>query len=312
MIAAAWRRFAVTSTRRRLREVIEAPGISVAPGVTNVFCARLAQAAGFDLVFTTGAGIANTWLGLPDLGLTSMSEVLSVTRHIVEGIDLPVIADVDTGYGNHMNVMRTVREFEAAGVAGLYIEDQVAPKRCGHFEGKQVIPVTEMVEKLVAATMARRDPDLVLVARTDAIAVEGLEAALSRATAYVEAGADVIFVEAPRNLEELAAIPPAVSAPCLVNMVEGGKTPLVSATELEAMGYRLAIYANLALRMAARAVEKGFRVLRQEGSSRSLLDEMFSWDERQLTVGLDDWMKLDARIGAAAHRLVSPPPVRES
>jgi 2-methylisocitrate lyase-like PEP mutase family enzyme len=287
--------------RRRLRTMLAEPGIQVVPGVANALYAKLAEQAGFEAVFSTGAGIANTVLGVPDLGLTTMSEVVEMTRNIAAAVEIPVIADADTGYGNHLNVTRTVRELERAGVAALTLEDQVAPKKCGHFEGKQVVSIREMVEKLVAATTARSDPDLVIVARTDAIAVEGLERTLERARAYVAAGADVIFADAPATIEELEAIPAGVPGiPCLADMVEGGKTPLVPAAELERMGYKLVLYANLALRLAARAVAHGFETLRREGTSARLLDQMLTWEERQGLVGLPEWEDLDQRIARQA------------
>lgn len=289
--------------RRTLRDMLARPGLTLAPGVTNAFYAKLAEKAGFDLLFTTGAGIANTLLGVPDLGLTTMNEVIDVTRHIVGATTLPVVADADTGYGNHVNVMRTTREMERAGVAGFFIEDQVAPKKCGHFEGKLVVPSEEMVQKIVAARRARTDPEMVLIARTDAIAVEGLGSALERARLYVAAGADVIFIEAPRSLEEMEAIPPNVPAPCLVNLVEGGKTPLLPARDLEEMGFKIAVYANMALRVAAKSVARAFDTLRREGTSVSLIADMLEWDERQETVGLSYWRGLDVEIAEEARRV---------
>lgn len=291
---------------RRLREILAAPGICVTPGVTDAFVARLAERAGFEAIFTTGAGIANTSLGMPDLGLTTMTEVVAATRRVVEAVAIPVIADADTGYGNHLNVTRTVREFEHAGVAGLFIEDQVAPKRCGHFEGKRVVPSDEMVEKIIAARLARRDPDLVLIARTDAIAVEGLDAALRRARMYVAAGVDMIFVEAPRTVEELGAIPGAVSVPCLVNMVEGSITPVLPADELAAMGFKMAVYANLALRAAGAAVRHAFEVLHAHGTSDAVVGEIMSWEDRQSLVGLPEWQELDDRIAALSREVEAP------
>lgn len=293
------------SPRQRLRQLLARPGITVVPGVTDAFEARLAQRAGFDAIFTTGAGIANTLLGVPDIGLTTMTEIVEMTRRIVDAVSVPVIADADTGYGNHLNVMRTVAEMEHAGVAALFIEDQVAPKRCGHFAGKTVVADIEMVEKIVAADKARRDPDTVLIARTDAIAVEGLEGALRRARAYVAAGAEVIFVEAPRDERELAAIPGAVGVPCVVNMVEGGVTPLLPADRLAEMGYRLVIHANLALRAAAHAVANAFAVLRRDGTSAALLEEILPWEERQRTVGLDAWRAAEEEILARAASFTS-------
>ena len=273
------------------------------PGVTDAFYARLAERAGFAAVFVTGGGAANTLLGVPDLGLTTLAETVDLTERVAAAVNVPVIVDADTGYGNHLNVIRTVSELERAGVAALTLEDQVTPKRCGHFEGKRVVPTGEMIEKLVAATIARRDPNLAIIARTDAIAVEGLAGALRRARSYVAAGADAVFVEAPRSVEELAAIPAEIPAPCVVNVVEGGLTPLLSAHELEHMGYRVAIYANLALRVAARSVERALRVLREEGDSRRLLDRMLTWEERQEAAGLPEWQRLEETIVAAAREI---------
>jgi len=283
-----------------LRELLRAPGIRLLPGVASAIDARLAERAGFEAVFTTGAGIANAMLGLPDLGLTTMSEICGANGRIADAIGIPVLADADTGYGNHLNVMRTVAELERAGVAGLVIEDQASPKRCGHFADKRVVPPREMVEKIAAARAARRDPELVLVARTDAIATGGLADALARANLYLDAGADVAFVEAPRDAQELAAIPREVAGPCLVNMVEGGITPILPARELEALGFKFALYANLALRVAAHSVQHAFRTLAREGSSKSLEDAMLDWEERQELVGLPRWRALDEEIAANA------------
>lgn len=294
----------MSEQRRRLRELLAKPGLIIAPGAATPLYARVIEAEGFDLVFTTGAGIANTLLGVPDIGLTTMTEIVAATRNVVDAVNIPVIADCDTGYGNHLNVMRTVSEMEHAGVASLFIEDQVSPKRCGHFADKRVVPVEQMVEKIVAATRARRDPELLLIARTDAIAVEGFDAALERARAYAAAGAEMVFVEAPRTREELARIPSEVGVPCMVNMVEGGLTPLASRADLEQMGYKIVLYANLALRVAVRAVQEALRVLKSEGSSMSLLDRMVTGDERQHIVGLEAWEAADGEIVDAAVRLL--------
>ncbi|MFQ5426340.1 MAG: oxaloacetate decarboxylase [Gaiellales bacterium] len=294
------------SLRRALRDLLAEPRLQIVPGVTNAFVAKQAERAGFRIVFTTGGGFANTLLGTPDVGLTTLTETVTMTRYVTSAVGVPVLADADTGYGNQLNVHRTVRELEDAGVAGLVLEDQISPKRCGHFEGKRIVPLAEMVEKLVAAARARRDPDLVLVARTDAIASEGFEAALERARAYEAAGADVTYVEAPRTKEEMAAIPRAMEKPCLIDMVEGGLTPLLPASEIELMGYRIALYANFALRVASHAVERGLSVLRQTGSSASLLDEMITWEERQATVDFSDWEAFDASITEEARRILDP------
>lgn len=288
----------------RLRRLLQEEGLRLCPGVTNPLYARVAEEEGFEVLYATGAGITNASLGLPDLALLTMTEMLTATRGIVAAVDIPVIADIDTGYGGGLNVTRAVREFEAVGVAGLQIEDQVSPKRCGHFDGKEVVELSEMLERVIAAVEARTDPDLVIVARTDAIASEGLDAALDRCSAYVEAGADMVFVEAPRTLEELRAIPPAFSVPVLVNMVEGGKTPLVGGQDLADMGYKVALYANAALRMAVAGVRRGLRTLRETGNTAAVQNEMLAWEERQALVGLDDWSALREEIRAKVEQVM--------
>jgi 2-methylisocitrate lyase-like PEP mutase family enzyme len=297
----------VKGSAARLRELLSEPGLVVVPGVTNVLDGLSAQRAGFDTVFVTGAGIANAHFGLPDIGLLTMTEMIDITRRIGGSLDVPVIADADTGYGNHLNVVRAVQEYEAAGAAAIVLEDQMTPKRCGHLDGKRVVEPVEMVEKLVAAQRARRASELVLFARTDAIAVEGLERALERAALYADAGADVIFVEAPRTVEEMAEIPKAVPVPCLINIVEGGLTPMLTAGELEDMGFKLALYANLALRVASSAVGRAFASLYETGSSADSLEQMLSWEERQRAVGLPRWRELDAEIAAEGQRLSGKP-----
>lgn len=286
----------MTTPAARLRALLAERGLVLVPGAVDALSARLVEQAGFQAVYATGAGIANALLGLPDLGLASMTEVLEQVRRMVGAVDLPLIADADTGYGNPLNVVRTVREFERAGVAGLQIEDQVSPKRCGHFSGKEVVPAAEMVQKLRAALDARRDPDLVLIARTDALAVHGLDAAIERAAQYAEEGADVLFVEAPTTAAELRRIAQAVPAPLLANMTEGGRTPILPAAELEALGYRVAIYPNLLLRATLLAGSEALRRLRAEGSSLGFLDRLLPWDERQRLVGLPEYEALERRF----------------
>jgi 2-methylisocitrate lyase-like PEP mutase family enzyme len=270
----------------------------VAPGAANALGARIVADCGFEAVYVSGAGIANWSLGVPDLGLTNLSEVVEQVARICAAVEVPVIADADTGYGNALNVRRTVREFERAGVAAIQIEDQVEPKRCGHFEGKEVLPVGEMVAKLRAALEARRDPDLVIVARTDARAVEGLDGALLRARAYREAGADLVFVEAPTDEDELARIGREVPGLLVANMVEGGKTPVLPADRLGELGFDLVLYANLAARAAMKAMSEVLTVLRAEGTSASVEDRIVTMAERGRLTGLEQWQALEQRYRA--------------
>jgi methylisocitrate lyase len=266
------------------------------PGAADALSARLIEEAGFSAVYATGSGIANALLGLPDLGLTTMTEILEQVRRMADAVDIPLVADVDTGYGNPLNTMRTVREFERAGVAGLQIEDQVSPKRCGHFAGKDVVPCEEMVLKLKAAVDARRDADLVLIARTDAIAVTGFEDAVERANAYVEAGADVIFVEAPTTREQMAALAPRIPVPLVANMTEGGKTPILPAADLESMGFKIALYPNTLLRAALPAGAEALATLRQAGTSLGILVRLLAWEDRPALVRLPEYEGLEQRF----------------
>lgn len=292
---------------RQLRDLLARPAMVVIPGATDALTARLAQEVGFPAVYATGAGIANSLLGLPDVGLTTMTEIVDQVRRMVDAVTLPIIADADTGWGNPLNVIRTVGEFERAGVAGLQLEDQVSPKRCGHFAGKEVIPAGEMVQKLRAAATARDNPDLVLIARTDSLATHGIEEAIARGRAYAAAGADLIFVEAPTTREQLALLPRAVPAPLVVNMTEGGVTPLLDAGELAALGYKVVLYPNTALRVAMQAVREALARLREDGSSRALLERLVGWQERQRIVRLPEIEALE-RAFARPHEGADPPP----
>ncbi len=283
------------SPGRRLRALLDRPEALVLPGCSDALTARIAVAAGFEAVYATGAGIANTLLGVPDVGLTTMTELVDQVARIVAAVDVPVVADIDTGFGNAINARRAVVEFERAGVAAIQIEDQVFPKRCGHFSGKEIVPLPEMLAKLQAVLEARRDPALVVIARTDALAVDGFEAAIERGRAFAEAGADVVFIEAPILLDQLAALPGRVPAPLLANMVEGGRTPLYGSDELAAMGYRIVLFANTAMRVGARAIRDALAELRATGDSRPLQDRMLSWEDRQALVGLPEIEALEAR-----------------
>jgi methylisocitrate lyase len=263
-----------------LRRLLKGDDLIIAPGAYDGLTARLVAAAGFSVVYATGAGISNSQFGLADVGLITMSEMLDQVRKMVGAVEVPVIADIDTGYGNAVNLYRTVREFMRAGVAAVQIEDQVIPKKCGHFAGKQLIPFEEAVLKIKAAVEARGDSDLVIIARTDAIAVAGFPEAMRRARAYHEAGADALFVEAPRSKDELAEIGRSLPGVKIANIVEGGLTPIVPAKDLAAMGFRLAIYANLVLRSSVKAIQGSLAHLRATGDSEGILGNMITMEER--------------------------------
>jgi len=229
-----------TRPTTRLRQLLAGPHTVLAPGVYDAIGARLAQQAGFEALYMTGAGVSAS-LGYPDYGLVTMSEMVERAGVIARAAGVPLVADADTGYGNELNVTRTVRDYEQRGVAALHIEDQVSPKRCGHLDGKVLVGVDEFVSKIRAAVAARQDPDFVIIARTDARAVEGLDSAIARANAALAAGADMAFVESPISLDEVAAIPQRVHGPCLLNLVQGGRTPVADLDEVQRLGYKLAI-----------------------------------------------------------------------
>jgi 2-methylisocitrate lyase-like PEP mutase family enzyme len=277
---------------QRLKELLARRAAVTVPGAANALFARVIEELGFEAVYVTGAGIANMLLGAPDVGLTTMTEVRDTAAAIAEAVSVPIIADADTGYGNAVNVVRTVRALERAGAAGIQIEDQVFPKKCGHFAGKDVIAREEMVQKIKAAVDTRHDQSLQIIARTDAYAVEGLERALERAQAYVAAGADATFVEAPTTLEELARIPKALDVPQVANIVFGGKTPDPGREKLAELGFSIVLYANAALQAALKASYDVLSVLKSEGSLRSVSDRLASFEERQRTVAKNEW---DAR-----------------
>lgn len=279
----------------QLRRLLAADRIIVAPGAFDALSARLIEQAGFPGVYVTGAGVASSRLGIPDVGLTTMNEALDTAKNIVSATNIPVICDTDTGYGNAINLIRTVTEFERIGVAAIQVEDQVTPKRCGHTEGKQLITKEEMVKKIEAFHYARRS-DLILIARTDAIAVNGFDDAIDRARAYAQAGADVLFVEAPRTIEEMKRIPELIDIPLLVNMVEGGgKTPLLPVKELEAMGFRIAIYPTSAWMAAIKAVQGVLKELKEKGSTDGYAAHMVSFHEMFEVVGLSQYKALEEK-----------------
>lgn len=254
----------------RLRKLLAGPEPVLAPGAYDCLSALLIEQAGFDVVYMTGYGTAASQLGYPDVGLVSFAEEIDQARHLVQAVNVPVIADAETGYGNALNVIRTVNELEAAGISAMQIEDQVSPKRCGHMEDKQVIDAEEMVEKIRAIVETRHSPDFLIIARTDARAVEGLESALKRARRYREAGADVLFVEAPRNEEEVVAIAQAFpDVPRFLNWLEGGKTPPLTRERLKELGFRLIIFPLSTLFTATRAMKESLAQIRAQGTRPS-------------------------------------------
>lgn len=285
------------SHRKRLRELLAGPGAFIAPGCYDAFTALLVEQAGFGCAYLSGASISFSRLGRPDLGLTTLTEVADVVANIRERVPLPLIVDADTGFGNALNVQRSLRLLERMGASAVQLEDQQSPKRCGHLAGKTLVPVAEMCGKLRAAQDARSDADLVIVARTDAVAVEGLEAGLARAEAYLAAGADVLFIEALEDREQLAAAGRRLGArvPLLANMVEGGRTPLLPIDELAALGFRLAIYPGAMLRVLGHAGAAYLGHLKAAGSTLGMLDRMLDFRGLNAVIGTDTLLEQGRR-----------------
>jgi len=281
---------------RRLRELLAKPGIIRSLGAHDVFTARLIECAGLETVFIGGFGTSASLLGLPDVGFLTLTEMADAVRRMAQRVSIPVVADGDTGHGDLHNVVRTVREFERAGAAGILLEDQVTPKRCGHFEGKKVIPIDEMVLKLRAALDARRDPNFVIVARTDARAMEGIDAAIARARRYGEIGADVCFIEAPHSRHELERIPREVPCPLLVNMLTGGATPILTVDELERLGYKIVVCPIESLLVMGTAVRKLIDTLLSRGRADLPAGEMMTFAEVKNVLGLDEMLGLRNRL----------------
>ncbi len=285
-------------TTTRLRQLLAQPGCIVAPGVADAFAARLVALEGFDALYMTGFGTSLTRLGMPDVGLLTATEMIDNASRIVDASYLPLVADADTGYGNPINTRRTIRDYEKAGVAGVHLEDQTWPKRCGHLAGKRVIPIAEMVAKIKAACDARRDDDFVIISRTDAIAVEGMEAALERGERYREAGADVVFIEAPigrPQVEQIAARFKGV--PLLYNMASSGKTPDLPADELGQLGFKLAIYPNWLLLAAIPAMQNLLRELKRTGSIAELRHQVATFKQFTEVAGLPEIQVLENLYG---------------
>lgn len=268
--------------------------IFVIPGCHDALSAKIVELVGFKAVTMGGYAASAASLAKPDVSLLTLTEYVNIARNIVQAVDLPLFVDGDTGHGNVTNVGRTVRVFENAGVAALFIEDQVFPKRCGHMEGKQIIPTAEMVAKVKAAVDARVDADLVIMARTDAIAVYGIGDAIERANLYREAGADLIFVEAPRSVEEMRRINTNVDAPTLAIQLEGGKTPLLTTKDLQEIGFNVVVYPNATVYATAWALKGLWETLKKEGTTRSFTDRMIGFDDFNTLVGLDKIRELES------------------
>jgi 2-methylisocitrate lyase-like PEP mutase family enzyme len=282
-----------------LRALLDSREFFIAPGTYDCITARLVEAAGFPAAYITGSGLSMSALGAPDVGLMSYKEIADRVAAIADAVCLPLIADIDTGYGGPLNVMRTIRDFERAGIAAVQIEDQAWPKKCGHEPGKRVVDTREMVGRLAAALDARVDETLVVIARTDAIAIEGFDAALARAHAYAEAGADVIFVEAPGSKEAMARIGREIRVPLLANMVEGGKTPMLSRDELKQLGFAFAIYPNALTRLFARAGSGLLASLNATGGTAQWRDRMMDHGELWELFESPAWYALEQQFAGS-------------
>ncbi len=283
------------STRKKLKELVAAKRGVIVPGAFNALSARVIADLGFEAIYVTGAGVTNMWFGMPDQGFMGLAEIADHTARIRDAVEVPLIVDADTGFGNALNVHHTVRTLERAGADCIQLEDQVAPKRCGHFAGKDVISTEEAVSKIKAAVDARRDPDFLIMARTDAAAVHGFEAAVERAQKFAEAGADILFVEAVTTADEIRALPQRLATPQLMNMVIGGKTPIFNAGELGQLGFGIVLYANAALQGAVMGMQKALTVLRDEKQVLESSGLVTPFAERQRLVGKPEWDALDKR-----------------
>ena len=276
-------------------KIFEGRHATLVPGAPNALFARIIEDLGFEAIYVTGAGIANMQLGAPDIGLTTLNEIAHNVTCIAEAVQIPLIVDADTGFGNTQNCYRSIRLLERSGASAIQLEDQVFPKKCGHFCNKTIVPTVEMVNKIKAAVDARLDPEMRIIARTDARAISGINEALDRAAAFVEAGADATFVEAPKNLAELKAIPSSIQAPQVANMVFGGLTPEPGREALASMGYSIVLYANAALQAAIQAVDITLSSLRDTGSLAECSDLLASFDKRQAIVQKEKWEEFERK-----------------
>ena len=283
------------STRKQLKALVEARRGVIVPGAFNALSARVIEDLGYEAIYVTGAGVTNMWFGMPDQGFMGLAEIADHTARIRDAVSLPLLVDADTGFGNALNVHHTVRVLERAGADCIQLEDQVAPKRCGHFAGKDVIALDEAVNKIKAAVDTRRDPDLLFMARTDAAATQGFEAAVERAQKFAEAGADILFVEAVTQADEVRALPQRLSKPQLMNMVIGGRTPIFNATELAQLGFGIVLYANAALQGAVAGMQKALTVRRVAKEVQESSGLVTPFAERQRLVGKPEWDALERR-----------------
>lgn len=283
------------STRKQLKQLVEARRGVLVPGAFNALSAKVIEDLGFEAIYITGAGVTNMWFGMPDQGFMGLAEIADHTARIRDTVNVPLLVDADTGFGNALNVYHTVRTLERAGADCIQLEDQVAPKRCGHFSGKEVISTEEAVSKVKAAVDARRDSDLLIMARTDAAATHGFEAAVERAQKFAEAGADILFVEAVTKPEEVQALPKRLSKPQLMNMVIGGKTPIFNAEQLAELGFGIVLYANAALQGAVVGMQNTLKVLRDEKEVREDSGLVATFNERQRLVSKPEWDALEKR-----------------
>lgn len=281
------------STRKRLKEIVEARRGTLVPGAFNALSARAVEDLGFEAVYVSGAGVTNMWFGMPDQGFMGLHEIAEHTARIRDAVSLPLIVDADTGFGNALNVRHTVRTLERAGADCIQLEDQVSPKRCGHFSGKEVISTAEAVDKIKAAVDARQDPDLMIMARTDACAVHGFDAAIDRARLFAEAGADILFVEAVEDPAHLRRLPDLLERPQLMNMVIGGKTPILDSEELGRLGFGVVLYANAALQGALLGMQKALTLLRDARRLDEDSGVVTPFKERQRLVGKPQWDALE-------------------
>ena len=280
-----------------LKNILVEEKTLLVPGCYDSFSAKILKQAGFRVIYMTGSGVTASTTGMPDVGLLTMTEMVNQARNIVNATDLPLICDADHGYGNPINVIRTVREYERAGVAGIHMEDQVAPKKCGHFEGKQIVPAEEMVKKIEAAIYARENPAFLLIARTDARAIAGLDEAIDRARLYAQTGADMIFLEAPQSVTELKTISAELAGiPMLVNMVEGGKTPTLPFEDFEAMGFKIVLYPTSSIRAVAKTLQEYADHLYTHKNTQDFEDRLVSFEGRNQITGLSAIKELEEKF----------------